>query len=77
MTKHVWDWAEGAPEINVPNDKRVTSIVETCKLCGATTMRFHNGKNKLRYLQIKPIMTKQPICPSTCEMAILLTILCY
>lgn len=75
MTKHIWDWADDAPEIGVPIGVRITCIAEECKLCGALTLKSSSKKNGRRYLQVRQRLTKQPLCPSTCEMTAILTVL--
>ena len=64
-TLHNWDWAEDAPEIGVPTNERRTSFVETCRLCGATSM--YGPRPGHRYLSCRAVGTPQPLCPDTCE----------
>jgi hypothetical protein len=64
---HHWDWATNAPQKGMSNDQRTTAIVQTCKLCGATSSFDHRTPH-LRYLHgWSPAGTLQPFCPPTCQ----------
>lgn len=73
---HEWHWSENAPEIDVPEDQRVTSTLETCKHCKVNTARgpTHRIRNptwkaflEQRFLLCRPTGMPQPVCPETCE----------
>lgn len=71
-TLHKWDWAPHAPEKGISEELRQTAIVETCTLCGATSMRSARKGIKAipnpRYLcGWNRIGELSPICPATCQ----------
>ena len=66
---HEWNWADSAPEVDVPDSLRLSAIVETCKLCGVTSMRKNGTQpwHGQRFLICRKTFTSQPICPDSCE----------